>query len=42
LYVEDSRASKLLWPQEGSTRYSHVCWFLCRGAVKAVPDSFSA
>lgn len=23
-------------------RYSHDCWFLCRGAVKAVPESFSA
>lgn len=30
------------WAEEGRTRYSHDCWFSCRGAVNAVPDSFSA
>jgi hypothetical protein len=42
LYVVDSRGSKLLWPHDGRMRYSHDCWFSWRGAVKAVPESFSA
>lgn len=33
--------SKFWWLAEGRIRYSHVCWFSLRGAVKAVPESFS-
>jgi hypothetical protein len=33
--------SKFWWLAEGRMRYSQVCWFKSRGAVKAVPDSFS-
>lgn len=32
---------KFWWLAEGRIRYSHDCWFSWRGAVKAVPESFS-
>lgn len=33
--------SKFWWLDDGNIRYNHDCWFSCRSAVKAVPESFS-
>src|ERR1700744_3502841 len=38
---EAGTGSKFWWLADGRIRYNHDCWFSSRGAVKAVPDSFS-